>query len=107
MRRKAKVRKKLESLSVKDGLRAIRFAQVVVLVLDGSLAEADPDDGNILEKQDLAIARQVTDEGRALIIAINKWDLVGDRKKALRRSENGSKNPCPRCATCRWWLFRR
>ena len=88
MRRKAKVRKKLESLSVKDGLRAIRFAQVVVLVLDGSLAEADQDarsgDGNILEKQDLAIARQVTDEGRALIIAINKWDLVGDRKKALQ-----------------------
>ncbi len=84
MRRKAKIRKKLESLSVKDGLRAIRFAQVVVLVLDGSLAEADQGDGNIMEKQDLAIARQVTDEGRALIIAVNKWDLVSDRKKALR-----------------------
>ena len=84
MRRKAKVRKKLESLSVKDGLRAIRFAQVVVLVLDGSPAEPDPDGGNILEKQDLAIARQVTDEGRALIVAINKWDLAGDRKKALK-----------------------
>ncbi len=88
MRRKAKVREKLESLSVEDGLRAIRFAQVVVLVLDGSTAELTPDarsgGGNILEKQDLAIARQVINEGRALIIAVNKWDLVGDRKKALQ-----------------------
>lgn len=88
IRRKAKVRGKLESMSVEDGLRAIRFANVVVLVLDGSPAEADPDagssGGNILEKQDLAIARQVINEGRALVIAINKWDLVKGRKEALQ-----------------------
>jgi len=83
MRKKAKVTSKLEGLSVEDSLRAIRFAQVVVLVLDGSFTELDPDGGKILEKQDLTIARQVTEEGRALVIAINKWDRVKDRKQAL------------------------
>jgi len=83
MRKKSRVSSKLEGLSVEDGLRAIRFAQVVVLVLDGSLTELDPDGGKILEKQDLNIARQVAEEGRALVIAINKWDRVRDRKQAL------------------------
>jgi len=74
LRRKARVKKKLEGLSVGDTLNAIRFAEVVVLVLDGTLG---------LEKQDLSIARLVIEEGRALIIAVNKWDAVEDRSEAL------------------------
>jgi GTPase len=74
MRRKARVTDKIESLSVGDTLRAVRFAQVVVLVIDA----AQP-----MERQDLNIARTVIDEGRALIIAVNKWDTVADRREAL------------------------
>jgi GTP-binding protein len=76
LRRKSKVGEKLEGLSASDALRAIRFAQVVVLVVDGEPG---------MEKQDLSIARLVADEGRGLILAINKWDLVKDREAALRR----------------------
>ena len=63
-------------LSAADTKRAAFLAQVVILVLD---ADA------ILDKQDLTIARQVFDEGRALIIAVNKWDAVKDKKEALNR----------------------
>ena len=76
LRRKAKVEAKLEKLSVADTLRAIRFAEVVVLVLDAE---------QMLERQDLAIARLVEEEGRALVLAVNKWDLVTDKPKALER----------------------
>lgn len=74
LRRRARVTEKLESLSVQDSYRAIQYAQVVVLVLDSQ---------DMLEKQDLTIARQVEEEGRALIIAVNKWDLVKDKQEAL------------------------
>ncbi len=73
LRRRAKVTEKLEKLSTADSRRAIQFAQVVALVLDGQ---------ELLEKQDLTIARRVIDEGRALVIAVNKWDLVSDKKRA-------------------------
>jgi GTPase len=76
LRRKAKVDEKLEKLSVGDTLRAIRFAEVVVLVLDAE---------QMLERQDLAIARLVEEEGRALVLAVNKWDLVDDKPKALEK----------------------
>ena len=76
LRRKSKIGEKLEGLSASDALRAIRFAQVVVLVVDGEAG---------MDKQDLSIARLVADEGRGLILAINKWDLVKDREAALRR----------------------
>jgi GTP-binding protein len=75
IRRRAKVVEKLEKLSVGDALRAIRFAEVVVLLMDA----AEP-----LEKQDLQLADLVAEEGRALVLALNKWDLVGDRDKRLR-----------------------
>ncbi len=78
LRRKARVRDKLEKLSVADALRAIRFAEVVILVLDVSAP---------LEKQDLQIADLVAEEGRALVLALNKWDLAtgGDaRLKEIR-----------------------
>ncbi len=75
IRKKAKVVSKLEKLSVADALRAIKFAEVVVLLLDA----ADP-----FEKQDLQIADLVLREGRALVIAINKWDIVEDKDAASR-----------------------
>jgi GTP-binding protein len=75
LRRKSKIQDKVESLSATDSFRAIQYAQIVVLVLDGNL---------MLEKQDLTIARQVIEEGRVLMIAVNKWDAVKDRKQALQ-----------------------
>lgn len=71
MRKRAKVQDKLEKLAVADGLHAVDFAEVVVLLLDATKG---------LEAQDLHIADRVLQEGRALIIALNKWDV----------SENGS-----------------
>jgi GTP-binding protein len=67
MRKKAKVEEKLEKLSVMDALRAIDFAEVVVLLLDATRG---------LEVQDLKIADRALQEGRALIIALNKWDVA-------------------------------
>ena len=75
LRRKARVTERLEGLAGGDAIRAIRFANVVVLLVDASA---------ILEKQDLTIARLVIGEGRALVIGVNKWDLVEDRRAALR-----------------------
>ncbi|MCF8495617.1 MAG: ribosome biogenesis GTPase Der [Alphaproteobacteria bacterium] len=74
IRRKSKVQNVIEKMSVDDSLRAIRLAQVVILVLDASM---------IFEKQDLQIADHVIKEGRALVVAVNKWDVVEDRKKTL------------------------
>jgi GTPase len=67
MRKKAKVEDKLEKLSVADARRAVDFAEVVVLLLDGTRG---------LEAQDLRIADHVLQEGRALVIAVNKWDVA-------------------------------
>jgi GTP-binding protein len=74
MRRKAKVQEKLEKLSVADGLRAVKFAEVVVVVLDVQTP---------FEQQDLRIADLAEREGRAVVIAINKWDLADDRQEKL------------------------
>ncbi|TKD50171.1 ribosome biogenesis GTPase Der [Sphingomonas baiyangensis] len=67
MRKRAKVQDKLEKLSVADGLRAVDYAEVVVLLLDATKG---------LEAQDLKIADKVLQEGRALVIALNKWDVA-------------------------------
>jgi len=67
LRKRAKVEDKLERLSAADARRAIDFAEVVVLLLDATRG---------LESQDLRIAAQVIEEGRALIIAVNKWDVA-------------------------------
>ncbi len=75
MRRKARIDKKVEKLSVGDTLEAIRFAHVVVLVIDATMMP---------EKQDLVIARHIIDEGRAIVIAVNKWDVVEDGAAALK-----------------------
>jgi GTP-binding protein len=76
LRRKANIDEKLEWLSTADTLRAIRFAELVVLVIDATV---------MLEKQDLTIARMIEDEGRAIVIAVNKWDLIEDKPKALEK----------------------
>ena len=76
LRRRAKVVDKLERLSGADSRRAIQYAHVVVLVLDAN---------DMLEKQDLTIARQVIEEGRALVIAANKWDSVENKVEAVKK----------------------
>jgi GTP-binding protein len=74
MRRKAKVQEKLETLSVADTLRAIRFAEICLLVMDSEEA---------FEKQDLQIADLVAREGRGLIYVLAKWDRVEDTQARL------------------------
>jgi GTP-binding protein len=74
LRRKMRVEGKPEELAVSDALRAIRFAEVVVLVLDAE---------HPFEKQDLQIADLIVEERRALVVAVNKWDLVRDQAKRL------------------------
>ena len=75
LRRKAKVQEKLEKLSVGDTLRAVRFAEVVVLLLD----IASP-----FDSQDLRIADLAEREGRAVIFAVNKWDLEPNKRQTAR-----------------------
>jgi GTP-binding protein len=74
MRRKARVIEKLEKLSVADALRAIRFAETVVIVFDATIP---------FEKQDLQIVDLVLREGRAAVLAFNKWDMIEDRQAVL------------------------
>ena len=74
MRKKAKVQNAIEKMSVEDSMRAIRLAQIVILVIDGNA---------VFEKQDLQIAEHIINEGRALVIAVNKWDAVKDRDEML------------------------
>ncbi len=75
LRRKAKINELAEKLSASDAIRAIRFAEVVVLLIDAERP---------FEHQDLTIGDLVTEEGRALVIAVNKWDLVEDKQRALK-----------------------
>ncbi|HZR72190.1 ribosome biogenesis GTPase Der [Bradyrhizobium sp.] len=74
LRRRSRIEEKLEKLSVADALRAVRFAEVVVLMTDAQ---------NKFEEQDLRIADLIEREGRALVIAVNKWDLVDAKPGAI------------------------
>ena len=74
LRRRSRIEEKLEKLSVADALRAVRFAEVVVLMMDTQ---------NKFEEQDLRIADLVEREGRALVIAVNKWDLMETKSGAI------------------------
>jgi GTP-binding protein len=76
LRRRSRVVEKLEKLAVADALRAVRFAEVVILLLDATIP---------FEKQDLTLADLVESEGRALVIGLNKWDLV--ENKSLKAQE--------------------
>jgi GTP-binding protein len=75
MRRRSRIEEKLEKLSVADALNAIRFAEVVVVLMDAEKP---------FEEQDLRIADLVEREGRALVIGMNKWDLVEQRPGAIK-----------------------
>ncbi|MDP5215854.1 ribosome biogenesis GTPase Der [Ruegeria sp. 2205SS24-7] len=75
MRKKAKVQEKLEKLSVSDGLRAVKFAEVVVVLLDAAIP---------FEQQDLRIADLAEREGRAVVVAVNKWDVEEHKQEKLR-----------------------
>ena len=75
MRKKARVTDKVEKLSVADGLRAVRFAEVVVVLLDVGVP---------FEQQDLRIADFAETEGRAVVVAANKWDLEEDKPEKLK-----------------------
>ncbi|MBX3456217.1 ribosome biogenesis GTPase Der [Ferrovibrio sp.] len=86
LRRKARVEHKLEKLSVADTLYSIRMAQVVVLLIDGVQG---------FDKQDLTIADHVLSEGRALVIAVNKWDAVEDRALTLKAIEDRLQTSLP------------
>jgi GTPase len=74
LRKRARVEEKLEKLAGADALRAAKFAEVVVLLIDATMP---------FEKQDLTLADLVAREGRALVVALNKWDLVADKSAKL------------------------
>jgi GTP-binding protein len=76
LRRRARIEEKLEKLSVADALHAVRFAEVVVLLMDAQ---------KLFEEQDLRIADLIEREGRALVIGMNKWDLVERRPGAIKK----------------------
>jgi ribosome-associated GTPase EngA len=75
LRRKAKITETAEKLAAADTLRSIRFAEVVILMIDAERP---------FEHQDLTIGDLVAEEGRALVIALNKWDLVENKQAVLR-----------------------
>ncbi|MBK8458654.1 MAG: ribosome biogenesis GTPase Der [Phyllobacteriaceae bacterium] len=91
MRRKARVQAKIERLAVADALRAIRFAEVVVLLFDATIP---------FEKQDLQIADFVVREGRAAVIAFSKWDLVEDPQARLRELRETADRLLPQIRGC-------
>ena len=78
LRRKAKVQNAIEKMAVEDTMRAIRLAQIVILMIDSVQG---------LDKQDLQIARHVIEEGRALILACNKWDAIDNHKEVIAEIE--------------------
>jgi GTP-binding protein len=86
IRRRARVTGKLEKLSVGDALRAVRFAEVVVILMDADMP---------LEKQDLHIADLVAREGRAPVLVVNKWDTVKDKSAALAHIREGVERLLP------------
>ena len=73
LRRRSRIEEKLEKLSVADALRAVRFAEVVVMMMDAQ---------NRFEEQDLRIADLIEREGRAIVLAVNKWDLMERKAKS-------------------------
>ncbi|MBO9466088.1 ribosome biogenesis GTPase Der [Tropicibacter sp. R15_0] len=75
MRKRAKVQEKVEKLSVSDGIRAVKFAEVVVVLLDAAIP---------FETQDLKIADLAEREGRAVVVAVNKWDVEDEKQEKLK-----------------------
>lgn len=86
MRKKAKIINKIEKLSVGDGLRAIKFAEVVVVLLDAAIP---------FEQQDLRIAGLAEREGRSIVVAVNKWDVEKNKQEKLRNMRETFKRLLP------------
>jgi len=86
LRRRSRIQEKIEKLSAADSLRSIRFAQIVVLVLDATA---------MAKRQDLSIADHVIREGRALVIVANKWDQLDDRKLAMENLRDRLRRSLP------------
>ncbi len=84
LRRRSRIEEKLEKLSVADALNAIRFAEVVIVLIDAQTP---------FEEQDIRIADLVEREGRAVVIGINKWDLVEREPGAMTRLARGNRSP--------------
>ncbi|MFT3987308.1 ribosome biogenesis GTPase Der [Aestuariivirga sp.] len=86
IRRKAKVTGKIEKLAVSDALRAIRFADCIVVLIDASMP---------IESQDLTLCNLVAQEGRAIVLALSKWDIVEDKQKTLKQVESDLEDVLP------------
>jgi GTPase len=89
LRRRSRIEEKLEKLSVADALRAVRFAEVVVLMMDTQ---------NKFEEQDLRIADLIEREGRALVIAVNKWDLMAGKPGQISALSRDADHRLPQVA---------
>ncbi len=74
LRKKARVNNKIEEMAVADTMRAIRLSQIVIVMIDAQ---------KLFEKQDLQIAAHVIEEGRSLVIGVNKWDMIEDKPGVL------------------------
>jgi GTP-binding protein len=86
IRRKSRVAGKVEKLAVADALRAIRFADCVIVLIDASLD---------IERQDLTLCDLVAQQGRAVVLALSKWDLVEDKQKRMRQVESDLEDILP------------
>jgi GTPase len=86
IRRKSRVQQRLEKLSVSDAMRAIRYAECVVVLMDATLP---------IERQDLTLADLVSREGRAVVLALSKWDAVEDKQKVLNDVESKLEDVLP------------
>ncbi|PPD43564.1 MAG: ribosome biogenesis GTPase Der [Methylocystis sp.] len=91
LRRRAKVVDKLEKLSAADALRAVRFSEVTVLLVDSTIP---------FEKQDLTIADLSAREGRAFVIGLGKWDLIEDKNATLMRLREEAERLLPQVRGC-------
>ncbi|HCU05978.1 MAG TPA: ribosome biogenesis GTPase Der, partial [Holosporales bacterium] len=83
MRKKSRVIDEVENLATQDAKKALQYAEVVILMIDGSIPLAEH-----LEKQDLTLAQMILAEGRAMVLAINKWDKVKEQKAFLNHIKN-------------------
>ncbi len=92
LRRRSRIVEKLEKLAVADALRAVRFAEVVVLLLDATIP---------FEKQDLTLADLVEREGRALVIGLNKWDLIINKSLKAQELRAEADRLLPQLRGCR------
>jgi GTPase len=86
IRRKSRVSGKVEKLAVADALRATRFADCVVVLIDASLE---------IERQDLTLCDLVAQDGKAVVLALSKWDLVEDKQKRLKQVESDLEDVLP------------